>query len=882
MRQFSSSAALLGLTLVLVLVPVAAQSRPPIRSDFFSTYPNALGTQLDALPSDSKHCGVCHFDFSGGGARTPYGLGIEIGISGGLTNQQAILAIESNDSDGDGFSNFVEITDTINFSNTPTFPGLENGNVGSTSSIPLAEVTPYLTPLGGTDTTPPTVTVTHPNGGEALSPHASESVTFTASDASGVSHVNVYLSDDGGLTFKPVAISESPSSAFDWFVPNLPGSVNRIRVQAVDNAGNSAQDESDVDFTIVPVTGGLVPTTLRDMHLPGTQPFQGGILDDPQTSCRSCHGDYDSVNEPWHNWSGSMMGQAMRDPLFLACVAVAEQDAPSVGDLCIRCHSPGGWQEGRSVDTSGGLLTDKDRQGIQCDFCHRAVDYDYVAGVSPPQDESVLANIVPLPSQYANGQFVTDPAPLRRGPFTDAQASHSFVASAFHRSSDICGTCHDVSNPVFVEDAPGDYSPNAFDQEHPDMNLRNMFPVERTFSEWTQSEYASAGVFAPQFAGNKADGIVSTCQDCHMPDADAKGCNENGVSKRPDMPVHDLMGANTFIPDILPAMYPGEVDVTALQDAKARAVSMLQRAASLTVTPETFGLTVRVTNETAHKLPSGYPEGRRIWLHVEAFDAGAQTVFESGAYDFATAELEHDVQAKIYEIEPGLSPGLASALGLSAGPSFHFVLNDTIYLDNRIPPRGFTNANFAAIQSPPVAHTYADGQYWDDTTYFLPVEATSATVTLYYQTVSKEYVEFLRDANTTNSAGQDLYNAWAANGMSTPVAMVQATVDVTIDPTDAADVGTRIPASISETPNPFRESTRIVFYVPRQTEVSVSVFDVRGRRVRTLVSSTQSPGRHETTWLGRDDQGRDLGSGVYFLRFVTDERTLTRRVMLLR
>ena len=48
----------------------------------------------------------------------------------GLTNEQAILAIESDDSDGDGYSNLVEITDTANFGNTPTFPGYDSGNAG--------------------------------------------------------------------------------------------------------------------------------------------------------------------------------------------------------------------------------------------------------------------------------------------------------------------------------------------------------------------------------------------------------------------------------------------------------------------------------------------------------------------------------------------------------------------------------------------------------------------------------------------------------------------------------------------------------------------------------------------------------------------------------
>ncbi|MFH1680741.1 MAG: Ig-like domain-containing protein, partial [Candidatus Eisenbacteria bacterium] len=761
--------ALFVLVVATLLSASGADARNPIRNAFFNTYPNANNTQLDDLPSNANHCGVCHFDFDGSGQRNPYGLGVEIGRNSGLTDEQAILAIENTDSDADGYTNLVEITSTF-FGNTPTFPGLSQSNKNNTVNIPVSEIEPYLTPSSGSDTTPPTVTVLSPNGGNNLPAAGFASVTYTATDASGISHVNFYLSDDGGASWMRVGRNEAPTGTYAWFVPNRPGGQNRIRVEAYDNAGNPGEDESDADFTITGVPAGFVPSTLRDMDLPGTQPFEGAILDDP-AGCGTCHGGYDTDVEPWHGWFGSMMGQAMRDPLFLACVAVAEQDAPSVGDLCIRCHSPGGWQEGRSTDTGGGLLNEKDFHGVQCDFCHRAVDHDYVMGVSPPEDTLVLETVFPLPLHYGNGQFINDPAPYRRGPYADAEANHQFLASPFHRSSDLCGLCHDVSNPVFVKTGPFDYAPNGFDAGHPDMDLRNMMPVERTYSEWTMSEYASTGVYAPQFAGNKPDGIVSTCQDCHMRDVVGAGCGEPGSPTRDDLGLHDLMGGNTFIPDVLPGMWPGEVDSLVLQDAKQRAIDMLQLAATLEAAPAEYGVLVRVTNETAHKLPSGYPEGRRIWLYVEAVDGAGQTVFESGRYDFATGELTHDDQAKIYEIHPGLSPGLAAALGLPAGPSFHFVLNDTVYEDSRIPPRGFTNAGFEAIQSPPVGHAYADGQYWDDTPYNLPASAETVHVTLYYQTTTKEYVEFLRDENVTNSAGDDLYNAWVAHGKSTPIVM---------------------------------------------------------------------------------------------------------------
>ena len=114
---------------------------------------------------------------------------------------------------------------------------------------------------------------------------------------------------------------------------------------------------------------------------------------------------------------------------------------------------------------------------------------------------------------------------------------------------------------------------------------------------------------------------------------------------------------------------------------------------------------------------------------------------------------------------------MAGITELPEGPSFHFVLNNKIFSDNRIPPRGFTNASFAYIQSPPVNYIYADGQYWDDSHYILPITTDSVEITLFYQTLSKEYVEFLRDENVTNEAGNVLYNLWDTHGKSAPETM---------------------------------------------------------------------------------------------------------------
>ena len=78
-----------------------------------------------------------------------------------------------------------------------------------------------------------------------------------------------------------------------------------------------------------------------------------------------------------------------------------------------------------------------------------------------------------------------------------------------------------------------------------------------------------------------------------------------------------------------------------------------------------------------------------MWLSVVAKDQDGIVLYESGHYEASTGELTQDPGAKIYEIKPGLDSSIAAIAGKEAGPSFHFALNNKVYFDNRIPPRGF-------------------------------------------------------------------------------------------------------------------------------------------------------------------------------------------------
>ena len=82
------------------------------------------------------------------------------------------------------------------------------------------------------------------------------------------------------------------------------------------------------------------------------------------------------------------------------------------------------------------------------------------------------------------------------------------------------------------------------------------------------------------------------------------------------------------------------------------------------------------------------------------------------------------------------------------------------------------------MQSKPVAYAYAEEQYWDDTFYAIPLGATSATVTTYHQTTTKEYIEFLKNTGPVNGPGYTAYNLWVANGKSAPVQMQTKTISL--------------------------------------------------------------------------------------------------------
>jgi len=83
-------------------------------------------------------------------------------------------------------------------------------------------------------------------------------------------------------------------------------------------------------------------------------------------------------------------------------------------------------------------------------------------------------------------------------------------------------------------------------------------------------------------------------------------------------------------------------------------------------------------------------------------------------------------------------------------------------------------------------------------------------------------------------------------------------------------------------PNPFGSVTRIPFAAPAGTSVRLSIYDVSGRLVATLVDGPARAGRQDVMWDSRDRGGAPAASGIYFYRFEAGDRRETRRMVLLR
>ena len=83
-------------------------------------------------------------------------------------------------------------------------------------------------------------------------------------------------------------------------------------------------------------------------------------------------------------------------------------------------------------------------------------------------------------------------------------------------------------------------------------------------------------------------------------------------------------------------------------------------------------------------------------------------------------------------------------------------------------------------------------------------------------------------------------------------------------------------------PNPFNPETQIKYDLPLSGNVTLSVYNVLGQKVRVLVDGFQDAGRKSVTWDGRDDRGAEAASGIYFYKITAEHYQMTMKMVLLK
>jgi hypothetical protein len=634
----------------------------------------------------------------------------------------------------------------------------------------------------------------------------------------------------------------------------------------------------------------------HNLFMPGSQPGTAAL--ESASVCDQCHSGINTTTEIGYNWRGTMMSEASRDPLWKACLTVADQDSiwalgnPNAGDLCLRCHTPTGWLGGRSDPANGSALGTnshpEDFEGVSCAACHRMVDSRNALRQPEVPDETNATAISDAETTYeadyavlstnllfdgslffdtnsrlpvyygdgtlsnyiesASGQYFIDSTrDTRRGPRTSDEVSpkHPFYYSRFHKSEYFCATCHDVSNPALA---------NVLASQNPLLGTNaperqaaaSYYHVERTSSEFLLSAYGQTGGAAasPKMGTTWA----ANCQDCHMRRVSGQICKQDHTVFT-NLVLHDLNGGNSWVLGILASVDGGgpvydsynsnilggvkyinaEVDVSGVQgygqnllDGRGRALQMLTNAANLDfVSENSTDATVRIVNNTGHKLISGFPEGRRMWLNVKFYDGQGAVIDEINPY--TPLVISTNAQGNDEYVSGGVLTRTRDGLVYEASMlctltnehytfhedhTFHFVLATDRYKDNRIPPKGFDIADASARLAVPkwdgtnapdyfTPQEYAGG--YDQVDFAVPASAVAWRASLYYQTTSKEYIEFLRDeimgTNTTLSSptfsgetnayivqtdpyfstlkdwGKAIWDLWLHNGGDAPVLM---------------------------------------------------------------------------------------------------------------
>lgn len=395
------------------------------------------------------------------------------------------------------------------------------------------------------------------------------------------------------------------------------------------------------------------------------------------------------------DWSSTMMANSTRDPFWRAKVRSELARNPHledvINDKCSKCHAPMANYEAKKDGTlatqtifDGGILDaghpkhNAAMDGVSCTLCHQIPNSPLLGTLEGMSGNFDINTTKSIYGPYGGpGDTVIFANPMI------SNTGYTPMYSAHVKESKLCASCHNLKTP-YVDEAGNILSTGP----------ESEFPEQTPYMEW---EYSS-------FVNQKS------CQACHMSRTDGVVITTRPPwysVQRDDFAVHDLVGANKLMLDIL---NNNKTQLGVLSnnfpETIAKTDAMLKSAASVSVaeqrsTPNALDFTLKIASSTGHKLPSAYPS-RRVLLHVTVTDVQNNIVFESGKVNAngSIAGVDSDEQPGTFEphyeviTSPDQVQVYEAIMGNNLGEVTYTLLRGAQYLkDNRILPAGFDKHN---------------------------------------------------------------------------------------------------------------------------------------------------------------------------------------------
>lgn len=618
----------------------------------------------------------------------------------------------------------------------------------------------------------------------------------------------------------------------------------------------------------------------------GDLPTENSSLFTGSGNCAFCHnsGGSSALRDSQGNdlsigesWRSTMMANAARDPFWQAKVESEVNINPQlqtiIEDKCTTCHGPMGKTQALFDGATSYSLDDMRNSvlgmdGVSCTLCHQ-IQPDNLG-----TDESF------------SGGFIIDSSRVIFGPYQNVLANpmrnavnYDAVFGAHLQTSEVCATCHTLFTPFLDNDG----------------NIAGELPEQTPYLEWQNSTFSADG---------------TQCQDCHMPRVEEPVVISNippMLSGQSPFWRHLFVGGNAFMLEILrdngveigvtasAAHFDSTIALTRRQLRQNTALLELES----TVENDTLKLMVTVENLTGHKFPTAYPS-RRAWLHLSVRNDAGGVLFESGSFNASNGRIDgltdsfqphldtinSQDQVQVYE----------SVMADVNGDVTQTLLRGASYIkDNRIPPKGFlsTADNYADMAIKGAAardgnfnhDAGGEGSGSDVVTYRVNVSGLSGlftiTVDLLYQSINPVYID---DLVLQQTPAVTRFKGYYDNADKTPELIQSIQEQVLV--TDVAENSPELPTGFAlqqNYPNPFNAGTVIMYEIPANAgSFELSIYDIQGRYVRSLVSGTKSPGSYTAVWNGQDDRGQEVSSGVYVYRLSTGAQNIARKLIYLK